>query len=306
MFNEERKLRFLSETRASKDYGISTFTATEKAEEALGKDLCELDAGTIQDLFDQNFGIRVRATKSAVNFMLSYVEWCRDNGFPTSNGVYELEIDLSQKIRRMMVASPMHLASIMDQIFEPVERGTVDCIYRCYLWMVFAGVNEPDTVNVNVDDVDLESFVIHFAEKSFDIYKEAIPAFRMACNATEFVYIHPRYTVTRNRCAGERLIRGIRAESIKPNVIRTYVERRFLKHGIELSQRRIRLSGIFYKVFEAERCGFGINFDEAVVEQLQSTHRTYSPNYRKSKAAYTILQDFLDDYDRWKKAFATE
>ena len=304
MFNEERKLRFLSETRASKDYGVSAFNATEKAEEEHGKDLCELDAETIQSLFDKSFGLRKRATESAIAFMQSYVKWCKDNGFQTTDSVFNLEVDTSQKIRRMMVASPMHLASIMDQTFPPVDAGTVDCIYRCYLWMIFAGVKEADTVNVNVDDVDWDTFTIQIGDRSYDIFREAIPAFRLACTATEFVYIHPRYKTTRNRFPGEKLMRGVRSDHVKLETVRPYVKKKFTEHGFDLSQGRIYLSGIFYKAFEAERCGFGVNFDDAVIDQLKSTDRTYSANYTRNKAAYTILRDFMDDYERWKKAFA--
>ena len=306
MFNEERKLKFLEETRASKEYGISAFNASAPAEEAEGKDLCELDAETIQGLFDKSFGVRKRATESAITFMQSYVKWCKDHGFPTADSVFGLEIDISQKIRRTMVASPMHLQSILDQVFPPVEEETVDCIYRCYLWMVFAGVREADTVDVNVSDVDLETFTVHVGEKSFDIFREAIPAFRMACNATEFAYIHPKYRTMRNRFPGDKLMRGVRSDHVKLETVRPYVKKKLSEHGFDLSQRRVHLSGIFYKAFEAERCGFGVNFDDAVVEQLMSTQRTYGPNYTRGKAANMILRDFQDDYERWKKAFATE
>lgn len=306
MFNEERKLKFLSETRETSDYGISTFNATEGVEEECGKDLCELDASTIQNLFDKNFGVRKRATESAIAFMQSYVKWCKDNGFETSDGVFDLEVDISQKIRRTMVASPRHLASIMDQVFSPVESKTVDCLYRCYLWMMFSGLREPDTIEVNVSDIDLDTFTIQFGGKAFEIYKEAVPAFKMACTATEFVYIHPNYTTTMERFPGDKLIRGVRTDHVQLKTIRPYVRKKLRKHGFDLTQRLIRLSGIFYKAFEEERCGFDVNFDDAVVEQLQSTKRTYTANYTRGKAAYMITRDFMEDYERWKKAFAVD
>lgn len=306
MFNEERKMKFLSETRETTGYGISIFNATSKAEEEHGKDLCELDVDTIQSIFETNFGVRKRATESSTAFMQSYVKWCSDNGFPTSNSVFELEVDVSQKIKRTMVASPMHLASIMDQVFTPVESKTIDCLYRCYLWMVYSGLRESDTVEVNVDDVDLDTSIIQFGGKSFDIYNEARAAFRMACTATEFVYIHPNYTTTINRFPGERLIRGVRTDSMQLKTIRPIVSKKLSKHGLDLSLRLIRLSGIFYKAFDAERSGFGVNFDDAVIEQLQSTKRTYNKNYTRGKVVNMIMRDYLNDYERWKKAFTVD
>lgn len=88
---------------------------------------------------------------------------------------------------------PKHLQAILDKSFHPLESETVDCVYRCYLWMAFAGMEEANALEVKVSEIDFGPMLIEHGGKSYEIYREAIPAFRMACEATEFMYEHPNY-----------------------------------------------------------------------------------------------------------------
>ena len=307
MYNEDRKLSFLQETRDSMEYGISLFRATEALETATDTDLCELDTEKLESLYEDSFGTRQRAIDSATALIQSYVSWCKKNGFPTSDAAFGLDVDISQKIRRMMVASPMHLASIMDQVFPPVDSGSVDCIYRCYLWMVFMGIMDVDTVDVMVNDVDFDDLKVVFGGRGYDLYRESIPAFRLACTATEFNYVHenPYYVSVRQRFAGDRLIRGVRADHVKIQSIKPYIKKRLTESGFNLSARRIRLSGIFYKAYEFERCGLEVNFNDEVMDQFLSKQREFSKNYSRNKAIKMIERDFQSDYENWKRAFCS-
>lgn len=306
MYNEERKLAFLKETRQSSDYGISVFNATKEAEETADKDLCELNAADIQGLFDRHFGVRKRATDSAVALMQSYVRWCREQGYTTSDGAFELDIDMSAKIRRTMVMSPYDLNQILNETFDPISDKTVDCLYRCYLWMAFIGIKDTVAIDIKVDQIDLDAMLIHVSDRDYDIYGEAAPALRVACEATEFTYKHAKYTTTRSRFPGSKLFRGVRSDSIQLSTIRAAVGHALAKKGYTISYTKLYLSGIFYKAYEAERRGFAVNFDEMVIEQLKSTDRVFSERYSEKKAARTIRQDFFDDYERWKQAFSPQ
>ena len=304
MFNEERKLRFLKTERQSKEYGISIFNTTEEAEVKYGKDLCELEATEIQWLFEEHFGFRKRAADSAAALMRAYAQWCKANGYTVSNGVFEIVIDYKDKLRRKMVANPTQLEAILDDIFEPVDSRTVDCLYRCYLWMAFSGLRDYDSINVLVADIDLQNNLIHFGDSDYEIFNQSRSSFQMACEANSFVYIHnnPRYETLRARSAGDRLLRGVRGD-FKLATVRASVKHRLTDHNYDLSYSRIRLSGLFYKAYEAERAGFQFDFNPFVIEQLESKTRSYTQKYTKSKVAYAIRKDLLDDYARWKEAF---
>lgn len=303
MYNEERKMRFLEETRSSTDFGKSVFHTTESYERNAGQDLCELETEALQGIANENFGSRTRTIDSTIAFLRSYVVWCKEQGYPVSDGIYGVKTQMDEKMKRYMIASPRHLQAILDRSFSPVESETVDCIYRCYLWMSFSGIEESDTFEVKVDEVNFDSMVIEHGGKSFEIYREAIPAFRMACEATEFKYQHPRYTQIRSRVPGEFLMRGIRSEKIKSTTIRSVIQKAFKASEVELTYNKIRMSGMFYRAYEVERMGDAVSFDDYVIEQVIKRDSTYSRNYTRNKAANMIKRDLFDDYACWKAAF---
>ncbi len=303
MYNEERKMQFIESTRSSTAFGRSVFRTTGKYEEAAGTDFCELPMETVQEIVNGNFGTRTRSMNSYVAFLRSYVVWCKDNGCPTCDAIYHVQAQMDEKIKRRMVSSPRHLQATLDKVFQPVESKMVDCIYRCYLWMAFAGLEEEDALNVKVSEVDFSSMLIEHDGKSYELYREAIPTFRMACDATEFVYEHPRYKHTRNRCPGEYLMRGIRSEQIKLNTVKSIIQNAFKKNDVELTYGKLRLSGVFYRAYEAERMGDQVNFDTLITDHISKMGSAYHNNYTKGKVAGTLKRDLFDDYACWKAVF---
>lgn len=306
MYNEERKMAFLKETRMSAEFGKSVFNATSKLEETRDQDLCELSSEDIKPLFDKRFGIRKRAVETSLAVLKSYARWCSDKGYPVQDGFERLEIDMSEKLRRTMIASPKHLELVLNKCFAPVESETTDCLYRCYLWMAFSGVKGQDALDMKVSDVHLTDMTLQYNNVVRELYRESLPAFRMACEATEFVYIHPRYTTRRSRYPGDKLIRGIKSDSIKMMTIRSILQKAFDANGVETSYSKIYLSGIFYKAYEAERCGFDANFDDVIVENMTETDRVYHDGYTPKKVAAQLRRDLERDYEQWKQAFNTK
>lgn len=303
MYNEERKMRFLNETRSSPDFGKSVFKTTMPYEEEAGVDLCELPLDTLQTMANKNFGARTRTMDSTIAFLRSYVQWCKENGYHAVEDMYNVQTQMDEKMKRLMVASPKHLQSMLDKAFHPVESETVDCVYRCYLWMAFAGLEDAEALEVKVSEVDFDSMLIEHGGKSYELYRESIPAFRMACEATELVYEHPNYKQKRQRHLGEYLMRGIRSEKIKPATVKSVVQKAFKASGIELTYNKVRMSGMFYRAYETERMGNEVNFDDIITEHIIKMGSTYHSNYTRGKVANLIKRDLFDDYACWKAAF---
>lgn len=309
MYNEERKMRFLEETRSSIGFGRSVFNTIAPYEQKEGKDLCELPIEILQPVANSNFGARTRTADSTIAFLRTYTTWCRGEGYPVGDGVYLLKTEMDDKVRRLMIASPKHLEAILNKAFNPVQAEMVDCLYRCYLWMVFSGLKDLEALDVKVSEVDFENMLIEHNGKSYELYREAVPAFRMACNATQFRYSNPNYSDDkqgnyRNRYPGELLMRGIRSEQIKIATVRGSIGKAFKECGIETTINKIHLSGLFYKAYEMERCGEEVSFDGIVEERLSQMDRTYHKNYTRNKVANAIKRDLFDDYGCWKAAFA--
>lgn len=41
-----------------------------------------------------------------------------------------------------MLANPKHLQRCLNEMFNPVESNTIDCIYKAYYWMEFSVTNQ--------------------------------------------------------------------------------------------------------------------------------------------------------------------
>ena len=305
MYNEERKLKFLKDKKNSA-FGRSIFNATEQVEEQYEMDLAMLPSEALQSIINERLGVRTRSIGTAIAFIRSYYTWCKDSGFDVGDGLSGISIQNEGKITNTMVSSPKHLYVLLNSVFDPVHEETMDCIYRCFLWMAFSGIEDAEAVEVKVDEIDFDNMLIRHNGGEYELYRESLPAFKKACSLTEFVYVNPKYSkkVTRNRFHGEYLMRGIRSEKISLMTMRSIIGTHFRKNGLKVSYNRIYLSGVFYRAYEMERAGFTPDFTMLAMERVEKTDRHYSENYSKKKAVTAIEQDFIDDYSSWKQAFA--
>lgn len=303
MYNEDRKKKFQESTKRDPKYVESVFRTLEPYERKAGLDACEFQAEQLQEILNHHFGFRQRAVGTAIAFLQTYVRWCEDQGYKTEDGVFHIDVNMEDKIRRLMVASPKHLQIVLDRVFAPVESRRTDCIYRCFLWMLFSGLDETDAIDVTADEINFWEMTIEHHDKTFELYREAVPSFKMACEATEFVYWHPQYDdIIRKRFDGELLMRGIRSDRIALNTVKALIGKTFKEKGVETTLGRIRLSGIFYRAYEAERIGEKANFDDAVAERLAKLGR--EKNGKKTTLASRIRRDLKIDYACWKAAFS--
>ena len=199
----------------------------------------------------------------------------------------------------------------MDSIFDPESEETIDNIYRCYFWMAYGGIDEEDTIAIRKSDVNFQRMYIQYKSTSIPIYREAVPAFRNAVMLDSFVYKHPNYSkdIRRNRVQGDTIMRGIKAAT-KTFTMRATLSKRNIKAieegktDLQLSFYRVRMSGLFYRVYEMERAGISPNFSEAALRVMDG--KTYSLKGREKleHKQNRIEKDYMEDYERWKLAFS--
>lgn len=298
-------MKYLENTKREPNYALSIFRTVEPYERRAGLDICEFQTENLQKILDSHFGSRKRTSATAVSFLRSYVRWCRKQGYKTEDGAFHIEVRMEDKVRRLMIASPKHLQTILDKTFAPVDSRRIDCIYRCFLWLLFSGMDEAGAIMVTVDEINFNEMTIEHQDQTFELYREAVPAFRMACEAAEFVYKHPLYEdIIRKRYEGQYLMRGFRSNKITLNTAKGVIGKAFRENGIETSLGRIRLSGIFYRAYETERFGEEVNFDGAVKERIAKVAHTSGEDASRTILFSHIKRDLLNDYACWKEAFA--
>ena len=203
MFNDEQKTRFIrSYTSSINTANVATnvFNSFEKHEQEWGADLCTRSADELQPVIDDILGLRSKSRWMTLSILKEYAKWCLMMRVPDAcDGMLHIEVSGIDKVRKQLVASPLHLQMYLDQVFDKESQETIDNIYRCYYWMAYGGISEEDTLFINRSDVDLELMLIRYNNTSVPIYREALPAFRNAMQLSSFVYLHPNYTKTIRR-----------------------------------------------------------------------------------------------------------
>lgn len=318
MYNEELKNNFLDYFKQKRpeeavDFCISTFQACEPFEKTWGTDLCTKSADQLGPMVEELVGLRVKSKWKRIILLKEYVNWCIAIGFPGAcDGMLKIESVGLKKVRTQMVSSPVHLQKYLDEIFAPEKEETVDNIYRCCFWLSYMGVEEDDIVTIKCSDIDLERRILHYKDQEIELYYVSVPAFTKAARLTEFRFKHPNYNdkfVMRERAQGDTLIRGIR-NAPTTIAIRSELSRRS-KRAVEdgstqsrISLQRAKLSGIFYKKYELERAGCLVSFEDVAegfigdrVYKLDKGRNTQDAKKRQ------IMNDYLQDYQRWKAAF---
>lgn len=318
MYNEELKTKFIRDYTQSintASVATSVFNSFAPYEEEWQADLCTRSAEDLQPVIDSVMALRMRSQWVAMGILKEYVRWCIVNKVHNAcDGMLHITMVGLDKVRKQMVSSPLHLQKCLNEIFDPEQEGTIDNIYRCYYWMAYAGLKEEDTVLVTASDIDFSEQCIRFKGATYPLYRESLLAFHKAAELTEFMHRHPNYTkpVMRPRVEGDSIMRGIRSNT-KLLTIRATLSRRMKeaeesgKTEVKLSYFRVWISGLFYRVYEQERAGIPANFSEAASEKMAGkTYRIEGVNKRikVSHIQNRKEHDYMEDYQRWKLAFA--
>jgi hypothetical protein len=103
-------------------------------------------------------------------------------------------------------------------------------------------------------------------------------------------------------------MRGIKA-STKTLTMRTTLSKRNIKAieagitDLQLSFYRVRMSGLFYRMYERERAGIPIDFSDAAIHAMENKSHSLTGRAKKHKQN-RIARDYMEDYQRWKLAFS--
>ena len=315
MYNEELKKRFIRDYTGSlntANVAATMFNAAEKHEIEWNADLCTRSAEELQPMIDDIVGLRSKSRWMTLIILKEYVKWCIAMKVPGAcDGMMHIEAVGLDKVKHQMVSSPLHLQRFMDSIFDPESEETIDNIYRCYFWMAYGGIDEEDTIAIRKSDVNFQGMYIQYKSTSIPIYREAVPAFRNAVMLDSFVYKHPNYSkdIRRNRVQGDTIMRGIKAAT-KTFTMRATLSKRNIKAieegktDLQLSFYRVRMSGLFYRVYEMERAGISPNFSEAALRVMDGKTYSLKGHEKLEHKQNRIEKDYMEDYERWKLAFS--
>lgn len=287
------------------------FDKCARYEESFGGDLCTMPADVLRPILEELTGIRSRSFLPRIITLRDYCSWCVLSGVQGArNDIRDIRPSGLEKVKTSMVSGPIHLQKYLDEICDGDSAKSIDCIYRCYYWLSFAGMEEEDILRVQGKNIDFENMEAHFEGVDYPLYREAIESFRNAVFLKDFVYSNPQYPdILRSRVDGDILMRGIRgtvtSKSIRVELSRR--SRRAYDAGVtdqRLSHYRVWLSGLFYRMYEKERAGYPVSFKSAAEAHMDGSEYKLDSGRNTIEAKMAqIMRDYQNDYDRWKIVF---
>ena len=275
-----------------------TFSYAVREEQKSGHDLCQFTTQNLDNVFVNYLGVAPTRSKHTIYVFKRYSEFCSMLGIPTSDDMPAYELDMRVKIRSKMVASPLHLQKRLDEVFNPQDSDSIDVLYRCVLWLAFAGVPQEDIATIRVSDVDFNRLQVVVRGIPYPLYIEGIGAFRSACSRQTLTLASDGSENTLvTRVPGDLLLRGVYSQIISPTFLMRYLNAKAKKKGTSFGYVLIKKSGQFYRMYELERAGYEPDFTGLVTEIAEH-------NYAKGKAAkIPSTYPYRRDYAIWKEAF---
>lgn len=317
MYNEEQKKRFIKDYTGSlstANVAVTIFNALEKYEKAWNADVCTKDTDTLQQAIDDIVGLRTRSKWMTLTILKEYSKWCLAMKIPNAcDGMLKIEVVGLNKVKKQMVANPIHLQNYLNAIFDSECEETIDNIYRCYFWMAYMGIDEDDVSIITTEDVNLNNYSVHYKGNDIPMYRESIKAFENVTLLEDFLYKHPNYEIRRNRVAGNTILRGVKATADAFTLRRVVSMRRNeaikddsrpVKTDQQLSFCRVRMSGLFYRMAERERAGIPVDFSDAALQLMDGKEYSLHGREKLIHKQNRIERDYMEDYQRWKLAFS--
>lgn len=326
----EDKKRYVEEcypkSEVSRKQVFATLRLLTDDELTLGKDFTLFELDELQQAFDRINTVSYSGCKTVIIRFKRYVNWREQNGLPCTRNVYKLQVNPKIAIRSSMVPSPSALKKILDYVFDDPVQGTIDVIYRVFLWMAFSGLRDVEAVKVKRSDINFAKMRILFGDNEYPIYDESRYDFRIACDLMEF--IEPKRS--RKRIAGDEIMRGkdnrraSSAEDSLRSTIRPMLVRKFeaanarnlesndgMDSGLELTYNGVLNSGVYYRLYELERLGQIPDFSEYAIAEFErnaesDTPYKVSPTNPRAAIILRLKKSAESDYNNWKKAFDLE
>lgn len=315
MYNAELKTRFIrqyTESVITANFAQEVFNYIEPFETNSRVDYSCMTTELAIEAISSVQSLRASSMESRLAILKAYVKWC------LSNGVSGVNIDLLliepkgvDHIRSMMIKNPSQLSLIVNKIFTPVEDRTIENIYRFYIWMLYSGMKDGQILSCTKNDIDYKHMVISTDGRDFPIYRESLDVVIFCADAEEIAERNPLHTNSRDsvrRYPGDELYRGTRkiTSANGARVAVTSLVSNAYNSGaisVKLTRRSIRLSGIFYRMYEREINGFPVDFTEDAIYEMEGREYKVNKRFTIGTKMVRIARDLEEDYANWKEAF---
>lgn len=324
MYNSSQKESFIryfgSKQNASKDEVNILYKAFDWLNSFETEWECDLSSQhndeELKFMVDKLIKLRVRSEDFLIVFR-NYIRWCKQTKIKeTSLALLDVVPNDILEIQYSTVSSPSQLQKYLSALFRPEIDHTVDNVYRTFLWLGFAGMEERDTYKLEEKHVNLDDEVIEYNGLEFPIYKEGIPAVKYCKEDKSFMYYNDNYVggpIERYRYPSKQLLRGIRSEYTLENRMMRVQISKIQKSAFDNKQTAMRVSyfnvwrsGVFYReyILEKENHTHFKKFEDVAEVMLRMGTRSYKggESATEKQKFERIVRDLNRFYKRWKIA----
>lgn len=331
MYNSEFKEQFISENIKNKYREAMcrlVFEAFAPYEEKWEADLCTRPEEDLKPVVESISGLRSNSIHPKLNILKDYVEWCLKQNYPGVKtdmlGINEVGLSV---VKKQTIAFPKELQNYLDSIFAPDSEESADCVYRCYYWLAFMGIDEQDILSITCKDVDIANKKLLYRSKSMElsICDPALKAFEV-CQKDYFMWYHPSQSIgpsLRERIEGDWLLRPVltmhssnrqsgtsdRGGKVDSRILNLRAETsrksklKAEQTGLRLSYSRVKVSGLFFRMYLDEMIGKTPDFEAVVREETKyKTYKLDIGRNRKEAVIRRYTKSYEKDYQRWKLA----
>ena len=297
---------FLHQRKSRDPLAHKLFQMARPYEEELQKELSQFDEDELRRFLGEKCGSEEFPLYRALDILRQYGNYRRGEEPPPSNAWRKIRADLVDECRATMYAGPMHLAGELDRVFLPLEQDNVDLLHRCFIWLAYGEMPYNLITLVKRNDVDILNRRVSCLEQSFRIYEEAVPLFSKVKDMDAFKVIENKTEAYVDRRYPEMLFsfmeRGEYNAEGKCGTMKIKLSQASLATGASLSYSNVRMSGMFYRVFELERCRRIASPEEAFV--YFETRGAAGKSSSGRSAGWRTRKDMSARYKAWKQAFA--
>lgn len=316
MYNEEVKLRFISETNACAPM-VYMLKSAESYEIKYGKDLSDFTQEEMQDFVDKTVGVSHLSRRARFSSIKTYLKWCADNGIGAGVGVLDkVSTDDIKAYKERYVSSAKHLQAILDEVFKPESDLSIDNVYRAFFWLAFCGIPQCEIMNVKKGDVKLDTFEIMYNGCYFGLDLYAVESISNCAKLNEFRRYNTIYkngfTVC-DREPSDTLLSGVGSNGyngLTYEAISTMIRKRIRKvfaNGDQIPKidaSHMYKSGLFVRAYATEKeSGVEPDFKDVIlIENRISTAEPLTEAQVKKRLSQRG-REFRHDYKLWKSAF---
>lgn len=229
----------------------------------------ERSADDIATLYTDIDGISLRMMIADVIY--KYNKWCRKNGIPASGLITQCQWVAAAKASSWMIASPRHLAQILNDTLDPESEQTADLCIRGVVWLTYAGLTRDEILNLSTSAFRASSMSVTVQRDGVDVKvkipREGVPSLRMLVTLDSFVSYHPSSEegiVILPRYNSDRLVRGaarVRKSSLNPMPTNSvvFINNAFSRwrgaDNIDLSYEKVYRCGFYHRAYSIETAG---------------------------------------------------